>query len=428
MSALCKILLAFALLALVSCEVNDRSNFRISYTHHQDTNPIFLNESYYAGFQPIQQKGSLFFWLFESRGNKAQDPLVIWLTGGPGCSSELALLVENGPYYVNKENNTLRINPYAWNNNANLLYIDQPLGTGFSTGSQLDKTEDEIAADFYLFLQEFLNSFPQFKGRDFYITGESYAGHYIPAISANIVKQGGLELKFNGLAIGNGLMSVYYQYPEYANFALENKLIDEKLYKGLVTGFKLCDSLIKQGLYSLALVQCQTQVERIMGNPPKFNVYDIREPCEHLPLCYDLSFVDDFLEQDAVQKALGVSGRPWTECNNTVHTELSADWITDFTNTLGTLLDSGLRVLIYHGDKDFICNWRGGETLTNSIPWSGASDFTKLNYTQLADFGEYRHLDNLTFYRVYNAGHMVPMDQPLAALNMLDRFIAGWNN
>jgi len=427
MSRLATVLLTVALLAFVSCEVNDHGNFRLSYNHIQDTNPLFLNESYYAGFQPIQQKGSLFFWLFESRGHKDTDPLVIWLTGGPGCSSELALLVENGPYYVNKENNTLRINPYSWNNNANLLYIDQPLGTGFSTGTQLDKTEDEIAADFYLFLQEFLDSFPQFKGRDFYITGESYAGHYIPAISNNIVKQGGLDLKFNGIAIGNGLMSVYWQYPKYADYALENNLVDEKLYKSLVTGFKLCDSLIKQGLYSLALVQCQTQVERILGNPPKFNVYDIREPCEHQPLCYDLSFVDDFLEQPAVQTALGVSGRPWSECNNTVHTELSADWITDFTATLGTLINSGLRVLIYHGDKDFICNWRGGETLTENIPWAGQDEFNKQNYTVYENFGEYKHLDNLTFYRVYNAGHMVPMDQPLAALNMLDKFIAGWN-
>jgi len=410
--------------------VYENTYFREQYNSYRTTQlstnqPRLCDKNSYSGYFSADANHNYFFWFFEARNNPSTAPLILWLTGGPGCSSMLALLVENGPCYVNEQASDTYLSATSWTEAANVVWVDQPPGTGFSTGT-VDTTEDEIAEDMYAFLLNFMGVFPSYFNNGLYVFGESYAGHYIPAISANIVKQAGLEIKFNGLAIGNGLMSVYWQYPQYATFALENNLVDQKTYNSLVTGFKLCDSLIKQGLYSLALVQCQTQVNRILGNPPKFNVYDIREPCEHLPLCYDLSFVDDFLEQPAVEQALGVSGRPWSECNDTVHTDLSADWMTDFTDTMGTLVKSGLKILIYHGDKDFICNWRGGETFSNNIPWDGSADFNKLSYTKWEDYGEYRHLDNLTFLRIYNAGHMVPMDQPVAAERMLDKFIAGW--
>lgn len=426
MKSLFTIILGCAMLSLAFSSIEMRSPYFGGF--FGDTNPIFLNETYFAGFQPLDTRGSLFFWLFNSRANPSTDPLVVWLTGGPGCSSEVALFVENGPFKINSDNKTLKINPYSWNNNANILYVDQPIGTGFSTGDKLDTNEDEIAADFFTFLEEFLVQFPQFKGRDFYITGESYAGHYIPAISANIVSKGTLGLNFKGVAIGNGLVSVYYQYPQYATFAHDNGLIDDKLFNSLTTQFKLCDTLIKAKQYNLALIQCQTQVERITGNPPKFNVYDIRLPCTYPGLCYDLSFVDDFLEQDSVEGALGVSGRPWSECNDTVHVDLTKDLIFDYAQNLSYLVQSNLQVLIYNGDKDFICNWMGSEVVANNLEWSGQTTFAGLNYTTYDTYGEYKHLDNLTFYKVFNAGHMVPMDQPQAALAMLNRFIGGWGN
>jgi cathepsin A (carboxypeptidase C) len=390
------------------------------------TNPIFLNETYWSGFLPIDTRGSLFFWLFESRQDAAHDPLIIWLTGGPGCSSEIALFSENGPFKVNPDNETLRINPYSWNNVANILYVDQPLGTGYSTATEVDQNETQIAADFYVFLQEFIDEFPQYKGRDFYITGESYGGHYIPAISANILRTGGLNLNFKGIGIGNGLVSVYWQYPQYATFAYENGLVDEKTYNSLVNGFMICDDLIALNQSEAAMLACQLQVQRITGKPLKFNVYDIREPCTYPPLCYDLSGIDAFLMQRSVQQILNVTGRPWAECNTTVHVFLSMDFMTDLMEDLSYITEKGLNVLIYHGDKDFICNWRGGETMSLNLAWGGNIEFKAQNYTAYGTYGEYRQFENLVFYRVFNAGHMVPMDQPEAAISMLSRMIKGW--
>ncbi|MFM7854779.1 MAG: S10 family serine carboxypeptidase-like protein, partial [Flammeovirgaceae bacterium] len=91
------------------------------------------------------------------------------------------------------------------------------------------------------------------------------------------------------------------------------------------------------------------------------------------------------------------------------------------------LLNNNVQVLVYSGDKDFVCNWRGGEAWTNSLNWNKTQEFRNQNYTLWFDnnraVGEFKAVDNLTFLRVYDAGHMVPMDQPEVALRMLNNFI-----
>jgi len=106
---------------------------------------------------------------------------------------------------------------------------------------------------------------------------------------------------------------------------------------------------------------------------------------------------------------------------------LTYDFVADLSNDLAYVMDSGLNVMLYHGDKDFICNWRGGETLSNSLKWKGQGNFAKAPYTKYENYGEFRQYQNFIFYRVFEAGHMVPMDQPESALKMLNKFIHGWN-
>ena len=182
----------------------------------------FINETWESGVIDLNQNGGddMFYWWFESRNSAKDDPLVLWLTGGPGCASEIALFYENGPYQFNADGKTLKMNPHAWNNNANLLYVDQPVGTGFSKAGSVtdyDTNEEEIADTMALFMENFLEKFPQLQGKDFYITGESYAGHYIPAISHNFFfkNKDKLKINFKGMAIGNGLVDPYAQYPQY---------------------------------------------------------------------------------------------------------------------------------------------------------------------------------------------------------------------
>jgi cathepsin A (carboxypeptidase C) len=175
--------------------------------------------------------------------------------------------------------------------------------------------EEEIAENMATFLMEFVEKYPQLQGKDFYITGESYAGHYIPAISHNLAfkHKADLKLNFKGAAIGNGLVDPYLQYPQYDVFSEENDLIGHAEALVLKGAFAGCQALISTKVWPVALEVCQMAVEVILGNPikPRFNVYDIREKCDKPPLCYDMSPADNILARDDIKEILGVSGRSW---------------------------------------------------------------------------------------------------------------------
>ena len=207
---------------------------------------IFLGEKHEPGFIVVRDDGDdLFYWLFRSRGDPEKDPLVFWFTGGPGCSSELAVFFENGPFKIN-DDLTLKINPQSWNEHSNIVYIDQPIGTGFGKlvdEKDLNTDETGIADDFYTFITRWLEKYPEFKGRPFFITGESYAGHYIPAISAKIVREANKDINLIASAIGNGWVDAISQYPEYALYAYENKITSEFMHAVQIAAFAGCTGL-----------------------------------------------------------------------------------------------------------------------------------------------------------------------------------------
>ena len=166
-------------------------------------------------FKLGDQNKEYFYWFFESRNDPANDPTVMWLTGGPGCSSMMALLTENGPCWVQSDGTTTH-NEFSWNEKANVVWVDQPPGTGFSKGDY-DHDEAGVGKDMYLFLQALFQEFPQYNKR-FFVTGESYAGHYVPAVTHEIWKRnknlesGFVTINMEGFAIGNGLTAPEIQY------------------------------------------------------------------------------------------------------------------------------------------------------------------------------------------------------------------------
>ena len=392
----------------------------------RDTNKIFLNETFYAGTLPIGEKGSLFYWLFESRRSPSTDPLVLWLNGGPGCSSEGGLFTENGPYQVNGDL-TLRSNPYSWNNIANLLFVDQPLGTGYSTANELETDAGILGADFYVFLVEFFEEFPEYKGRPFYLAGESYAGHYIPLMGSYILKQNNSDINFAGAAIGNGWVDPYNQILSIPKYAYNKGLIDHKQYENYLLDFKACQDMLNTPNFEFGEYTCLVIFNNLIGDPPRYNYYDVRKPCIS-QFCYNFSQVTNFLNRKDVKDILGVPKSNWTECNMDVAYGLYFDDYRSYTKQIMEMLEAGVSILVYSGDKDLICNYMGGEDWTNALQWSGQKQFRSLIYRPYETYGQYKSYNGLTFFRVYGAGHMVPMDKPISALNMLERFLSGWDN
>lgn len=162
----------------------------------------------YVGITDDPDNNKLFYWFFESRGSPSTDPLLIWFSGGPGCSGELALMVENGPYIFDTQTGKLSKNEYAWNNNANVLFMDQPLGTGYSFGNEekFSRNEDDTKEQFYEFLTSWLQlaDFSSLKGRDLYLFGESYGGHWVPQIANRLFTADNSDINLKGIGVGNG--------------------------------------------------------------------------------------------------------------------------------------------------------------------------------------------------------------------------------
>ena len=134
-----------------------------------DSNNTSSGDDWYDETYGVQDQ--LYFLMAESRNDPATDPLVIWLQGGPGCSSMLGIYTENGPFNFkyDRENPEdpfkFEYNAYSWNNNANVMYVDQPVGTGFSfieDFGSLRWSEDSIANDFVMFLHNFMAKYPDF--------------------------------------------------------------------------------------------------------------------------------------------------------------------------------------------------------------------------------------------------------------------------
>lgn len=147
------------------------------------------------------------YWFTESQSDPAKDPLVLWLNGGPGCSSLLGLFTELGPYSITADGQ-VKDNPFAWNKKANVLFLESPAGVGFSYAADgsITADDDTTAKQNHQALVSFFEKFPQYKGRELFLTGESYGGVYLPTLGALVDDDKSMNLK--GVAIGNGAMDL----------------------------------------------------------------------------------------------------------------------------------------------------------------------------------------------------------------------------
>ena len=177
---------------------------------------LFDQYGAYSGYLNIEGTSKKIHYLFFEAQNGDQDaPVLIWFNGGPGCSSMLGFMQENGPYKLESGGTKFHPSSYSWNREANVLYIEQPAGVGFSYCEGIkDCTFDDHTSgkDNLKVVLEWYEKFPEFKSNDLYISGESYAGVYVPYLAHYIVKYneeeaGDDDFKPNlkGFAVGNGV-------------------------------------------------------------------------------------------------------------------------------------------------------------------------------------------------------------------------------
>ncbi|CAF1254165.1 unnamed protein product [Adineta steineri] len=406
----------------------------------------------HAGLLPVnpQHHGSLFFWHFEKKYPSDKLRTVIWLNGGPGCSSLTGAWMENGPFRFQDEN-TMIENDGSWHLYTNLLFIDQPVGTDFSTidtDSYIHEL-DEMANQFLGFLDQYIKIFPELLENDIYLAGQSYAGQYIPYIAKAILEQRS-ALKLRGLLIGNGWIDPVTMYKSFLPFAVANNLVIEnsELYDLINIEVEHCEQVLSK-LVHVSEEACYPLLAEIVGNGAMnnhhkenqegrcVNVYDIRLD-DMIPECGknwapELKYITSYLRRQDVMSSININNNKveWTGCSPSVHNTFTA-----YHSKLSILLLPDLLqqipIILFSGQYDLICNHQATEAMIDGMTWNGGPGFDFGNGTfspkhpWIVDgksAGLIQSARNLTYILFYNAGHMVHYNYPRRSRFMLHQFI-----
>ena len=393
-------------------------------------------EKQYAGHLTVNENcgDNLFFWFFESQKSPENDPLVIWLNGGPGSSSMLGLFAENGPYKIN-DDLTLSDNPYSWNKISNLLVIDQPAGTGLSFVEQKDdrscytKNEQQATDQLLRGLIKFYALYPKFLKNDLYIFGESFAGRYNPMLAHAILKHndsGNVCINLAGIGVGDGWVAPLIQESSYGDYAYAHGLINLPQKQKVNELFAECEiAVIDSGPVASAEADkiCTKIEEYIVKVSGGINVYDVRKTGD-----YTFSNIGRYLDQPEVRNSLHVSPLvgSWKSTSDIVAAILERGEQDSAAHLFPELFEK-MKVLIYNGLYDMDCNFMGTDAWLASIEWLDGDEFNATARTPWnADgklLGHTRKVGKLTQVIVDGAGHLVPMDQPGSALTMLKNFM-----
>ncbi|VEU38535.1 unnamed protein product [Pseudo-nitzschia multistriata] len=470
---------------------------------HLVTNLPLLKDfeaKHWAGLLPVNDKGDgyLFYWLFapdpkvlqeeKDRGRVKQDesnvPLVLWLNGGPACSSMDGLWLENGPFRLdtgngNGEWGNIKLDPHSWHHApAYVLYVDQPVGTGlaFTTSGNYPNNDQRVNEDFYYFLTEFMKLHgPNLNvqknsdglltlGRPFFFSGESHAGHYIPSMMNYIRKQnanpktlkqrqnGGVVMPLSGALIGNGWFDPVYQYSAH-EAAYGYGLIGKAQKRSLALAEEKCQADLRKGRYTSGA--CFGLLEKVVsnslgkGNDFVVSQYDQRV-WEKRRFARDFppghKEVEAFLGRthivanapiESVLSAIHAmpsweSGQRYRECTDPPYNALKHQ---DGLGVVGDIVEvleddtQKTRLLFFNGVHDLICNHVGNENALEALPWKYRAEYINAerygwNAASTNKLGGYmKEFQNLGFLKVLDSGHMVPMDVPSIALDMVRAFV-----
>ncbi|KAM9814065.1 lysosomal protective protein [Neosynchiropus ocellatus] len=429
---------------------------------------------HYSGYLNLATGKHLFYWFVESQKQPTSDPVVLWLNGGPGCSSLDGLLTEHGPFLIQDDGVTLSYNPYSWNMVANVLYLESPAGVGFSYSDDQDyRTNDtEVSMNNFLALKEFFRLFPEYKTNQLFLMGESYGGIYIPTLAERVMEDATLNLQ--GIAVGNGMSSYEMNDNSLVFFAYYHGLLGRTLWQQLN---RFCCDQQNCNFYNNQNPNCSASVSEVedIVYSSGLNMYNLYAPCpggvkERIsvekgqlvirdlgnsfihhqrtlqrhqklrglasgpflltldPPCTNSTPSSLYLNDPQVRAALHIKSKSpvWAICSAEVNLNYNRLFMDVRKQYLKILSALRYRVLLYNGDVDMACNFMGDEWFVESLqqqvvvqrrPWL----YDDLDGRQVGGF--VKEFDSLAFLTVRGSGHMVPTDRPVAAFAMFSRFI-----
>eukprot|EP00515_Schizochytrium_aggregatum_P011967 CAMPEP_0202082100 /NCGR_PEP_ID=MMETSP0964-20121228/17764_1 /ASSEMBLY_ACC=CAM_ASM_000500 /TAXON_ID=4773 /ORGANISM="Schizochytrium aggregatum, Strain ATCC28209" /LENGTH=516 /DNA_ID=CAMNT_0048649719 /DNA_START=9 /DNA_END=1559 /DNA_ORIENTATION=+ len=399
--------------------------------------------AYAAYFTVDEERQNHMYWTFLEPQNKPADgtnfPILVWLQGGPGASSAFGLFVEVGPVFVQANMTTARRETH-WNDDFGLLFIDNPVGAGFSfteTGMFSNSSKYDVADQLYSVLDQFYQLFPAYQREtSLYLSGESYAGHYSVGLAHKLLREAdrGSRIPFQGLALGNAwidpitMIAATPQVLYHLSVVSDHELAIVQSY---------CDRAvahIKRGEYDAAfqvwdrffnndLSDAPNALLNLTGISDIYNILNTAEPA-------DENNFESYLQQPRVRRAIHAGNRTFSVTNRDVEIALRRDFMTSFRTQIEDLLEADYRIMFYNGALDIIVNPVLTRTWIKHLRWSGLDDYLdtpqhiwRSSRDSPDVLGYITQSGPLTMAVVRNAGHMVPHDQPLAARDLITRFI-----
>ncbi|KAL3340342.1 hypothetical protein AABB24_028795 [Solanum stoloniferum] len=411
-----------------------------------------------------EEKHQLFYYFIKSESDPGNDPLILWLTGGPGCSSFNGVVYEIGPlYYKQKKYNgslpTLGVTPNSWTKVANIIFLEQPVNTGFSyaiTPEAMHVIDVDACKHVYEFLLKWLVDHPEFSSNNFYLGGDSYSGIVLPRVVQLIsdgIEAGNKPLiNLKGYLLGNPLT-----FPEEKNFVIPFLLgmgiIPNELYQSMVQN---CKGEYREE-FAPTNVQCTQDldiVDELLNNINDQHVLEplcgseteLKSPFPSIfrgrrrsiqenaisPSCYgklvDRHEISNYWANDPrVQKALHVRKGTidhWARCKQNgikkYYTFTSMDSISYHVNHSS----KGYRSLIYSGDHDMGVPFQSTEAWIKSLNYSIVDNWRQwIVNGQVAGYTR-SYANKMTFATVKGAGHVAPEYKREESFNMFKRWIS----
>ena len=431
--------------------VNEIKDLFPNYTH-----PLY--SGYLNTDMPLKD---LFFILAESQNSPSTDPLILWLNGGPGCSSLTGFLDEIGPFTSDLYSGNFTYNPYSWNMNASLLFIEQPAGVGFSITNDVNYTWDDLKSSNGLktALDDFFTAFPNYLNNKFYIAGESYSGIYIPYTASAILNDTQSKIKLRGILVGNGLT--------LQSVDVENSMVEFTFWRGLISielyekYLRICPHISDDNSKNDKVThECNLIRKTIKNHLNGLDIYGIYHPCrkenisnlykESYYTSYKYTFINqlkeqyktklklepeegiwpsscgedttkfNFLNNKTIQQKLNVS-KKWSECVRINYPWGESFWFYD--SYMKNL--TNFTTWFFSGTDDMAVDTLGSLRWIEKLNLDIKNEWRqwKLDDGQVA--GMIQDYDyGFSFVTVKGAGHMVPQDKRKQAKVMLDSFLS----
>jgi len=397
-----------------------------------------VSQKSYAGFLTVQKKynSNLFFWFFPAQTNPENAPVLLWLQGGPGGSSLFGLFVETGPIGVDKNNNVYQRN-VTWNSKYSMLYIDNPVGTGFSfteDDAGYARNEADVAVNLYEGLIQFFKLFPTYSKNQLYLTGESYAGKYVPSL-AHFIHQhpNPRELNLRGIAVGDGFSDPETMLPCYADFLFHIGMLDENEREYFRNQTNIAVKLIQQKKFKAAFQEWDSLLNGDTGGPSWFfNVTGAKDYYNYMrtisPAEFD--YYPNLLALPEIRRAIHVGNLTYNS-GEKVEQMIVNDIMDSVKPWLAEVMNY-YKVMLYSGNLDIIVALPLTEGMLQTVPWQYLDEYKrakksvwKVHPTDTEVAGYVRRVHDFYQVAVRGGGHILPYDQPERSFDMIDRFITG---